>query len=71
MQNNLNYAGDKIIWNHELQDQLSITFEKRPIFQEISENVHSNEYTVNQCITELSEVIYSVSFDLCEKNILT
>jgi len=44
---------------------------KRPIIQEISENVHSNEYTVNQCITELSEVIYSVSFDLCEKNILT
>jgi len=51
LQNNLNYAGDKIIWNHELQDQLSITFEKRPIFQEISEKVHSNEYTVNQCIT--------------------
>ena len=38
-------------------------------FQEISLKVLSNEYTVNQCITELSEVIYSVSFDLCGKTV--
>ena len=50
-----------------MQDELNIKLEeKRHIFQEISEKLLSNEYTVNQWITELLEVIYSVSFDLCD-----
>jgi len=49
LQNNLNHTEDKIIWNHELQDELNIKLEeKRHIFQEISEKLLSNEYTVNQ-----------------------